>query len=259
MKQALKYILFFFFIEFVAVIMMTPFIVVSGFDKILVCTIASGVANAVVIVFLLRNTDISLKSGFENQSPGRILVLSCLLQIFLLLPFSKLNMLLDLPNEIEDLEEIKDSLWGLLVVGIIAPVAEELLLRGAVLGSLLKWERLKGNTWLAILISAALFSLIHFNPAQMPPAFLIGILLGWLVLQTGSLLPGICIHIVNNSVSCILQMAFGDIMTETFHLGGSLAMENVLTFLSLVLSVGCFLLLYRAIKGSNGPIVRCRP
>lgn len=60
--------------------------------------------------------------------------------------------------------------------------------------------------WIAILLSAALFSLAHMNPAQMPGTIAIGLLYGWLVYRTGSLLPGIVGHVFNNSLVCILAM-----------------------------------------------------
>lgn len=78
-------------------------------------------------------------------------------------------------------------LLGLLRVGAIAPVIEELLMRGL----LLRW--LKGvMPWpLALLISAGVFALLHFNLTQGVSALLCGIALGGLYLYTGSL--GCCI------------------------------------------------------------------
>lgn len=60
--------------------------------------------------------------------------------------------------------------------------------------------------WIAILLSAALFSLAHMNLAQMPGTIAIGLLYGWLVYRTGSLLPSIIGHVFNNSLVCILAM-----------------------------------------------------
>jgi membrane protease YdiL (CAAX protease family) len=56
----------------------------------------------------------------------------------------------------------------------------------------------KPNWKLAVVISALLFSIAHLNPAQMPHAFLLGLLLGWVFVRTGSVVPGIIIHGVNN-------------------------------------------------------------
>ena len=56
------------------------------------------------------------------------------------------------------------------------------------------------SRWGAIALSAFLFALVHLNPAQMPHAFLIGLLLGWMYERTRSILPGIMVHWVNNTV-----------------------------------------------------------
>jgi hypothetical protein len=61
-----------------------------------------------------------------------------------------------------------------------------------------------------IAVSAALFALIHFNPAQMPHAFVIGLLLGWMYQRTGSLAPAIAFHWANNTVAYLLFRAYPD-------------------------------------------------
>ena len=44
------------------------------------------------------------------------------------------------------------------------------------------------------------------NPIQIPFAFAIGLIFGWLYYRTGSLVPGIIGHFINNTIACI-QMA----------------------------------------------------
>ena len=107
-----------------------------------------------------------------------------------------------LPNWVEDeFEMILKDRWGYLVVGLLAPLAEELVFRGAVLRALLHWNSCH---WVGISISALLFALIHMNPAQMPHAFLIGLLLGWMYYRTDSIVPGVVYHWVNNTVAYVL-------------------------------------------------------
>ena len=52
------------------------------------------------------------------------------------------------------------------------------------------------------------WSLFHINPAQILPAFLIGILLAWTYYKTGSLIPCIFMHILNNSLSVYLSIKY---------------------------------------------------
>ena len=108
----------------------------------------------------------------------------------------------ELPNLVEEeFDMILRDRYGYFVVGLLVPLAEELVFRGAILRSLLKWN---SRPWVAILISAVLFSAAHMNPAQIPHTLLIGLLLGWLYYRTDSIVPGVVFHWVNNTVAYVL-------------------------------------------------------
>lgn len=77
---------------------------------------------------------------------------------------------------------------------IQAPLLKEVLFRGVILGGLLA-HRTPAK---AIVWSAVLFAIIHIDPWQFPAAFLLGIVFAWIVVQTGSLLPAIVGHALNN-------------------------------------------------------------
>lgn len=109
----------------------------------------------------------------------------------------------ELPNLAEeDFDMILRNRWGYLVVGLMAPLAEEVVFRGAVLRALLRWR--ESQPWLCIAISAILFSAVHMNPAQLPHTFLIGLLLGWMYYRTYSIVPGVVYHWVNNTVAYVM-------------------------------------------------------
>ena len=99
------------------------------------------------------------------------------------------------------------NVLGILSITIMAPLVEELLFRGAIQGHLM---RIGVKPLFAILASSAIFGFIHMNPAQILFAFAIGLIFGWLYYRTGSLVPGIVGHFINNSIACI-QMA---VMTQ---------------------------------------------
>ena len=111
---------------------------------------------------------------------------------------------LDLPNNMQNLfGDMSRNVFGIISITIIAPLVEELLFRGAIQGHLLR----KGMKPLnAILIASAIFGIVHMNPIQIPFAFAIGMIFGWLYYRTGSVVPGIIGHFINNSIACI-QMA----------------------------------------------------
>ena len=99
----------------------------------------------------------------------------------------------------KELESLMSVPGGYMVIALLPPVVEEMVFRGCVLKSLLRWKpRLK---WAMIALSALFFALVHLNPAQMPHAFLIGLLLGWMYERTGSIVPGVAYHWANNTAA----------------------------------------------------------
>ena len=140
----------------------------------------------------------------------------------------------ELPNVVEgEFDMIMKDRWGYLVVGLLAPLAEEMVFRGAILRSLLQWKQ---NPWVGIAISALLFAVVHMNPAQMPHAFLIGLLLGWMYWRTDSIVPGVVYHWVNNTVAYILYNIYPDPDLTLVEMFGS--EQKVL------MALGCSLLIF---------------
>ena len=127
-----------------------------------------------------------------------------------------------LPNISQADESLFGSPLGYLAVVVCVPVCEEVVFRGAVIRSLLGWRDRKA---LAVVISAAIFALAHVNPAQMSHAFLLGLLLGWVFVRTGSVVPGIVIHGTNNLAVFILggvMSASGDVTLSDLYGGNAL-------------------------------------
>lgn len=95
------------------------------------------------------------------------------------------------------------NIWSnFLAVSIFAPLFEEWLCRGMVLRGLLAGSSMK-PFW-AIVISAVFFALIHFNPWQAVPAFLLGCLFGYVYYRTGSLKLTMLMHFANNTFALII-------------------------------------------------------
>jgi sodium transport system permease protein len=90
-----------------------------------------------------------------------------------------------------------------LVVAAMPAVCEELAFRGFIFTGL----RNTGSPWRAICVSAIFFGLSHGILQQSLIAGLIGVLLGWLALRTGSILPGMVFHLVHNSLGVLTARA----------------------------------------------------
>lgn len=80
---------------------------------------------------------------------------------------------------------------------LVAAMAEELALRGCVLGHL----REKYGDAFAVGATAVIFAIMHGNLVQSPFALIAGAAIGYFTLKTGNLWVGISIHILNNLIS----------------------------------------------------------
>ena len=145
---------------------------------------------------------------FSLKNFGEIPVKTILLSIpFILAGMIFINLCSEFTNLADNLQDtfrnMSRNVFGIFSMTVMAALVEELLFRGAIQGHLQR----KGMKPLhAILISSAIFGVIHLNPIQVAFAFAIGLIFGWLYYRTGSLVPGIIGHFLNNSIACI-QMA----------------------------------------------------
>ncbi len=103
---------------------------------------------------------------------------------------------------------------GYMAIGILAPIAEEAVFRGALLRRLLDAGTGK-SPWVAITVSALAFGIVHGNVAQGTHAFVLGLLLGWMYCRTRSILPGLVLHWANNTVAFVLYRLRPDLGDAT--------------------------------------------
>ena len=108
---------------------------------------------------------------------------------------------------------LKAPLWITLIsVSVFAPVFEEWLCRGVVLRGLMA----KNSPKTAIIVSAVFFAVIHFNPWQAIPAFILGLLFGYVYYKTGSLKLTMLMHCANNTMAAIFSRIPAFEEAETF-------------------------------------------
>lgn len=113
----------------------------------------------------------------------------------------------DEADELEQFSELVRGIYGFVCVGILVPIAEEIGFRGVLTGGLL---RMRCKPWVAIIVSALIFAYFHGTYLQLVGTTVFGIITGWLYWRTRSLIPGMIIHIVNNSTVVALETAFPD-------------------------------------------------
>lgn len=125
-------------------------------------------------------------------------------------------------------------LAAILVISFAPAIGEELACRGVLA---LGVERRLGAV-AAALISAAAFAALHPSLARMPPMFLLGAVLATLTLRSGSVIPAMIAHALNNLVALLLATrTLPDVAAAvTAHPDASLALGAVATAVGIALA-----------------------
>ncbi|MBL50661.1 MAG: hypothetical protein CMG57_01730 [Candidatus Marinimicrobia bacterium] len=120
------------------------------------------------------------------------------------------QMFIPAPDYIVDLngllqpESVSGFILLFIAVVLIAPLGEELLFRGFLQQFLEKYWK---DVTRAILITALFFAMIHMNPFWFIQIYLLGILLGFLAWRTGSVLPPLILHGMNNAGAMLFSFS----------------------------------------------------
>ena len=85
---------------------------------------------------------------------------------------------------------------GPLLIGLLPAVCEEFAFRGFILSGL----RHTGHKWRAILVSTLFFAAAHQVLQQSILVFALGTVLAYIAVQTGSIWPGMLVHLIHNSL-----------------------------------------------------------
>ena len=89
------------------------------------------------------------------------------------------------------------SVWSVIlatmIIAMLPAILEEFLFRGLVMNGVASYSKI-----LAIFITAALFSIYHMSPAKTAYQLVVGIIFTLICLKSGSLIPTIIIHFLNN-------------------------------------------------------------
>ena len=97
------------------------------------------------------------------------------------------------------------GIWTLVMLVVFAPFFEEMLCRGVVLGSM----RAKYGVVAAWLGSSLFFGVLHIAPQLVVNAVLIGLILGYICLATGSIWASILLHAANNALAYAMMSVGG--------------------------------------------------
>jgi membrane protease YdiL (CAAX protease family) len=174
----------------------------------------AAMATAIFLGLRLTGSEAGVLETLQLEPvPSRVLALCLAAGICLQFPLTELSNVLHNyvfgPDPIEQqlaLQNLLDARnlgQGLLVIGSIAgliPLAEELLFRGLFTFGLAR----RYGAPSAIVVSAALFGVVHFGYVPSIYASVAGLILGWLALTTRSVWPGVALHGAFNAVPVLL-------------------------------------------------------
>ncbi len=214
MKQALSYFFIFLGIQLLSSGVVTGALSLTGHKELLASPytqIGSLILYCTVTALVfIRLHWAQPSASYLRTRPTMVILWSAIAAIGCIIPSVAFQEYLpQLPNLVEaELGELMNARGGYFVACLLVPVIEELVFRGAILRTLLNWQ--PERLWTMIAISALLFALAHMNPAQMPHAFLIGLLLGWMYYRTRSIVPTVAFHWANNTMAYIMFKLYPD-------------------------------------------------
>ena len=123
---------------------------------------------------------------------------------------------------------------AILKVVIMAPVIEELIFRGVIMHGLMR----NYSKFTAVFVSALMFALWHLNPWQFPATFVLGLLLGILMLRTRNIYLCILGHAINNGLVLISIEYWDQLKTTSFFMSSKfnqLIISGLIAFFALML------------------------
>lgn len=181
----------------------------SGVENYMLCkTIGSIVAIPVVFADYKRDLMLTGRYGIMNPiTSAQLKQLVAIVGITICLSIGLNNIICMSPlvQMSDEFQNASDAFYGssfameLFGSALVTPILEELLHRGVVFGRL----RRRMGMWSAVILSALVFAILHFNIVQFVYAFLLGIVFALFVEKTGQLYPAIIAHIVANGLAVI--------------------------------------------------------
>lgn len=168
----------------------------------LIAALEGAFSSFIPIILLIRN--IKKKNAFELKFRGNFNIKLLLCTIFIMAGYvlfyqntigiltSKIQINSFVEEAFRDLSANSAAL--IISIVIIAPISEEMIMRGIILEGLLH----KYKPMTAIIISALFFGAMHMNIPQFVNAFFIGFISGVIYYKTNSLILSIAAHMTNN-------------------------------------------------------------
>ena len=214
--------------------------------------------------YISRYLSVNIKPAFKTMIFAAIAIIAAIPLINYL---GELNQQMKLPESIAGIEHwMKDSedkaakltdvflnikspgafLINLLMIGIIPAIGEEFMFRGVLQKLFHQWTK---NIHFAVIFSAFLFSAMHMQFYGFVPRFLMGVMMGYLFVWSGSLWVPVLVHFTNNSMAVLMSYLVNlGIANDSYDTIGTGNSQFVFVLISLVVSCALILLIYKMEK-----------
>ena len=168
------------------------------------------ISNAIcILIFALmwRKIRTSLPAYEGNNLSVKVIALTTFLFVGINLLMQAVFTLIDVMKYFPSYEGVVDALSGgnfiirFLTIGITAPLVEEILCRGILFNRLNTWMPTKA----AVIVSSALFGIMHLNPLQSMYGFLVGVAFCVIYVRFRNLWIPIIAHVAFNMASTLLM------------------------------------------------------
>lgn len=177
----------------------------------------------VAVPFRKSKTDITLSGILVSLGIG---ILASYAVSFLQIGFENIGLGITMP-EYAAPENVQELVFNMITLAVVPAFLEEIVFRGIVMQNLRRF----GDIF-ALVFSAIIFGVFHFNLIQMPYAFIMGLCMGYFVMRTGSIWVGILIHFINNAVAVVYEFFYPGFSMETMYI-----VNMVYNFVCALLSV----------------------
>lgn len=161
------------------------------------------------VILVIRFLNIDYKNIFPVKKVSSIEIFNSisfwLIGLVIIAVLSSIQLKL-FPSQMKDLEGLaeflKDTkLWQQILVFSVTPaICEEILFRGLLFGSLKE----KMDVKYAIIVSGLLFGIFHLYPGKILSTALLGMIFAYVVARTGSIIPSMILHFINNFFSLVI-------------------------------------------------------
>lgn len=156
--------------------------------------------------------------------------------------------------------EFPNLIYQFLIISISAGICEEIFFRGVIMTTLTDYF----TPWKAIVLSAIMFGVFHFNIGNIFGPIYLGLVFGYLTIKTGSIIPAILGHMTNNGVAYVISyMGTFVAVEESEAVLESIDLLDTILSLSIValFCLGIVLYLLKSISGidlqsSHGDLIQ---